>query len=282
MRPRISPLIAVCACLLATQAATRSPEPETPGPQAVTRLAIERSGNKLQITGSASSQAHPTILRESVRQVLGDEAEDQLDLAMTHGMLTPPGWSLITEMVLRAVLVTRQATATVTADTVTVQGVTANVEQWEKAIRRVDAALLEQMHLDYDVVAVDSNDSYSTLCRRQFLQLARNNRIEFFNSGAKISSDAYRSLDAMVELAVQCPSLNIEVIGHTDKSGEEALNLAISKARAESVVTYMTGRGLPDRRLRSAGAGSSDPRIAESDRYSRQRNRRVEFRLIEP
>jgi outer membrane protein OmpA-like peptidoglycan-associated protein len=279
----LAPPIVICTCLLAMQAAaTNLFETETAGPRPATRLTIERNDTGLQITGNASSQAHATILRESVRQILGNDAEDQLDLDLIYGTLTPPGWSLITEMVLRAVLATRHASAEVTADAVNLQGVAADPETWEKAIRRVDAALLDEMRLEYDVLTVDGSETYQTLCRRQFLQLARNNRIEFFNSGAKINSDAYRSLDAMVELAIQCPGLSIEVIGHTDASGEEAVNQVISKARAESVVTYMIDRGLPDRRLTSAGAGSANPLVPESNRNARQRNRRVEFRLIEP
>ena len=184
----------------------------------------------LGIVGSASSAAHETILRETTRTIVGEAVADSLRVDMSVDVLTPPGWSLVTEMVLRAVLATRHATAEVTPAAIVIEGIAADADRWQAAIRRVDAALLAGMRLEHEVLTVDVRASYRTLCRRQFLQLARANRIQFFNSGAAINTDAYRTLDALVELAVQCPSLVIEVIGHTDSSGEEAVNLAISEA----------------------------------------------------
>lgn len=245
-------------------------------------LRITKDADVLGISGSASSDAHETILRETTRSLVGEALDDSLSVDMSVDALTPPGWSLVTEMVLRAVLTTRHATAEVTSTAIAIHGISADTERWQAAIRRVDAALLDGMRLEHEVVAVDVRASYRTLCRRQFLQLARSNRIQFFNSGATINSDAYRALDALVELAVQCPGLVIEVIGHTDSSGEEAANLAISEARAATVVDYMVSRGLPAHRLSGTGAGSSRPLVAESNRNSRRLNRRVEFRLAEP
>ena len=245
-------------------------------------LRISKDADGLGIVGSASSDAHETILRETTRATVGETVADSLSVDMSVGALTPPGWSLVTEMVLRAVLTTQYATAEVTPATIVIKGIGADADRWQTAIQRVDAAKLDGMRLEHEVVSVDSRASYQTLCRRQFLTLARDNKIQFFNSGAAINTDAYRALDALIELAVQCPSLVIEVVGHTDSSGEEAANLAISEARAAAVVDYMVSRGLPTRRLSGTGAGSSRPLVAESNRNSRRLNRRVEFRLAEP
>ena len=244
-------------------------------------LSMSRDAEGLTVSGSASSDAHETILRETARSMLGDDSGESQSFDMSVGPLTPPGWSLITEMVLRTLLTASNASAEITPQAVVIEGVSADADRWEAAIQRVDAALLDGMSLRQQVVAVDLEASYETLCRRQFLQIARDNRIKFFNSGSVINSDAYRSLDALVELSAQCPDLMIEVIGHTDSSGDEAANLAISEARAAAVVAYMVSRGMSGHRLSARGAGSSRPLVADSNRNSRRLNRRVEFRLLE-
>lgn len=244
-------------------------------------LSMSRDAAGLAVSGSASSDAHETILRETARSVLGDDTSESQSFDMSVDALTPPGWSLVTEMVLRALLTTSNASAEITPQAVAIEGISADADRWQAAMQRVDAALLDGMSLRQQVIAVDQQASYETLCRRQFLQIARDNRIRFFNSGSVINSDAYRSLDALVELSAQCPDLMIEVIGHTDSSGEEAANLAISEARAAAVVAYMESRGMPGHRLSARGAGSSRPLVTDANRNARRLNRRVEFRLLE-
>ena len=223
-------------------------------------LSMTRDAEGLTVRGSASSDAHETILRETARSMLGDDTSESRSFDMSVGALTPPGWSLVTEMVLRALLTASNASAEITPQAVVIEGISADADRWQAAIQRVDAALPDGMSLRQQVVTVDLQASYETLCRRQFLQIARDNRIRFFNSGSVINSDAYRSLDALVELSAQCPDLMIEVIGHTDSSGEEAANLAISEARAAAVVAYMVSRGVPGHRLSAQGRRFLPPR----------------------
>ncbi len=245
-------------------------------------LKISRSPSRLGIGGDASSVAHEAILRESVNRFYGDQDLRDVSVDLRKPVHSPPGWALITDMVLRAVSTTRSATAEITASSVRIRGVTSTASEWETALSRVEAALLEGMTLDYQMVTVSKRDSFRSLCRRRFLQLTRNNRIEFFRSAALLRSNAYPTLDAIVETAVDCPQLRIRVTGHTDSSGDEANNVALSQARADAVVTYLRERGLAEDRLEAVGAGSSEPREADSTATSRRKNRRVEFRLLEP
>ena len=73
----------------------------------------------------------------------------------------------------------------------------------------------------------------------------------------------------------------IEVQGHTDPRGGRAYNVRLSQARAESVTKALVQRGVEAERLASKGYGPDVP-IAENDtEEGRQKNRRVQFKIIE-
>jgi outer membrane protein OmpA-like peptidoglycan-associated protein len=61
--------------------------------------------------------------------------------------------------------------------------------------------------------------------------------------------------------------------GHTDARGSDAFNLELSNRRAEAVVGYLEGLGIPRARLQAQGHGESQPRA--EDPFA-DINRRVE------
>jgi flagellar motor protein MotB len=68
------------------------------------------------------------------------------------------------------------------------------------------------------------------------------------------------------------------VVGHTDTIGDPAMNLKLSQARAQSVVSALTTKhGIPASRLFSFGAGPYAPIASNKDEEGRAKNRRVEL-----
>ena len=82
-------------------------------------------------------------------------------------------------------------------------------------------------------------------------------------------------LDELVQVATDCPGGRIEITGHTDASGHETGNIALSQARAEAVASYFVAAGIPPERLLAAGAGSSEPIVQGDDARARRLNRRI-------
>jgi outer membrane protein OmpA-like peptidoglycan-associated protein len=74
----------------------------------------------------------------------------------------------------------------------------------------------------------------------------------------------------------------IEIIGHTDRSGQEAANTLLSQKRAEEVRKALVERGVPSNMLRVKGVGASRPALAESDSYLEDLNRRVTIHVNLP
>lgn len=71
----------------------------------------------------------------------------------------------------------------------------------------------------------------------------------------------------------------VEVSGHTDSSGGDAHNLALSQRRAESVAEYLASQGVQRERLLPEGYGESHPIADNRSEQGRQLNRRVEITL---
>ena len=73
----------------------------------------------------------------------------------------------------------------------------------------------------------------------------------------------------------------VDVIGHTDSSGGDAINQPLSERRASSVATYLIGNGVIRERLYVAGNSARNPIADNSTVDGKAKNRRVEI-LIRP
>ena len=87
-------------------------------------------------------------------------------------------------------------------------------------------------------------------------------------------------LDQVAATMVEYPSTLIDVYGHTDPSGGDAINIPLSKNRAESVAGYLVTRGVNRSRIATQGFGSSQPTADNSTEAGRAQNRRVEVRIV--
>ena len=72
-------------------------------------------------------------------------------------------------------------------------------------------------------------------------------------------------------------SVHIDLTGYTDLSGTQKYNLALSKRRAETVTSYLTGQGVPASAVNVAWRGKENPRVPTPDGVREPQNRRVEI-----
>jgi len=103
----------------------------------------------------------------------------------------------------------------------------------------------------------------------------------FYQVGkADIKSDSYAELNRLVDLLEKVPKLKIEVSGHTDNTGSDAINTKLSRERAEAVKAYLVNKGISEDRLDAKGYGSSRPVASNDNSAGRQLNRRTEYEII--
>ena len=74
----------------------------------------------------------------------------------------------------------------------------------------------------------------------------------------------------------------ILIVGHTDSSGNDAINNPLSVERAQSVRDYLVARGVSVGRVETAGRGKNEPVADNATEAGRAQNRRVEIFLREP
>jgi outer membrane protein OmpA-like peptidoglycan-associated protein len=77
------------------------------------------------------------------------------------------------------------------------------------------------------------------------------------------------------------PKMRIEVSGHTDDVGQHDDNVTLSKKRAESVKNWFVGKGVDPSRIETRGAGPDEPIAPNKGPDGRQKNRRIEFKLLQ-
>ena len=79
---------------------------------------------------------------------------------------------------------------------------------------------------------------------------------------------------------IENPNIEIEVGGHTDNTGDDQANLALSLARAEAVANFLVEAGVPQERLVPTGYGELQPVDSNDTEAGRANNRRTEIKII--
>ncbi len=104
--------------------------------------------------------------------------------------------------------------------------------------------------------------------------------VTFETSSAELTAEARVVLDRVAEALVGNPDVRVRVSGHTDASGSRLFNVDLSQARAESVVAYLTERGVAAARMEARGFGPDQPIADNGTPEGRRMNRRVELERI--
>ncbi|MBN2866302.1 MAG: OmpA family protein [Thiotrichales bacterium] len=103
----------------------------------------------------------------------------------------------------------------------------------------------------------------------------------FFDTDkAVLKTAATEELDVYSGYMTRNPNKNIKVTGHTDSTGTEAYNQALSERRAMSVKTYLEGKGIDGKRIETIGMGETSPVASNKTKEGRAQNRRVEIEVI--
>ncbi|WP_213981485.1 OmpA family protein [Sphingomonas sp. dw_22] len=102
-------------------------------------------------------------------------------------------------------------------------------------------------------------------------------RLSFELGSAQLTRDAMAQADIFAKVLKESAGASGRFLieGHTDSIGSRAMNLDLSRQRAQSVVAYLVGRGVPASKLTAIGYGFAHPRdgLPASD----PSNRRVEI-----
>ncbi|MBO9880297.1 OmpA family protein [Xanthomonas sp. D-109] len=104
--------------------------------------------------------------------------------------------------------------------------------------------------------------------------------ITFDFNQSTLKPQFYSALNGVAQTLGEYNQTMIEVVGHTDSIGSDAVNQRLSEQRASSVAAYLTAQGVQPERIQTLGAGKKYPIADNSTEAGRAQNRRVEIRVV--
>jgi len=111
------------------------------------------------------------------------------------------------------------------------------------------------------------------------LRVDLNSEVTFDVNSASINYSFNETLTKLGNVFSEYDKSNIRIVGHTDSSGSESYNQALSERRATSVSEFLSAKGVSNMRMATEGRGEAQPRAENTTAVGRQLNRRVEIFL---
>ena len=104
--------------------------------------------------------------------------------------------------------------------------------------------------------------------------------VTFDVDSATLKPQFRSTLDQISQSLQTYPDSLIDVYGHTDSTGSDQYNQALSERRAKTVADYLVMRGITGARVRSLGYGETMPVASNDTEQGRALNRRVEIKIV--
>lgn len=112
------------------------------------------------------------------------------------------------------------------------------------------------------------------------VRLIMPNAITFNTNDSVLKSTANPVLDSVAKVAKEYNKTSLRVIGYTDSTGNDKINIPLSQKRAAAVSQYLQLRGVSAVRINAMGLGAQNPIADNATAAGREQNRRVEIYLI--
>lgn len=111
----------------------------------------------------------------------------------------------------------------------------------------------------------------------KMVKVSFNSGILFDLNSSTLSSTSKTDLAQFANVLKNNSDCSINVYGHTDKTGTDAINNPLSLKRAQSVVDYLKQQGVSSSQFKDVvGKGSTDPVPGHENTVNDEANRRVE------
>ena len=107
----------------------------------------------------------------------------------------------------------------------------------------------------------------------------RKTLIYFKHNSNDLEDKAFETLDRIADYVIENPEVNVSVEGYTDSSGSYSYNISVSQFRANTIKSYLVGKGVNSSQIAAKGLGPESPIATNNTEAGRTKNRRVEIKL---
>jgi outer membrane protein OmpA-like peptidoglycan-associated protein len=104
--------------------------------------------------------------------------------------------------------------------------------------------------------------------------------VTFDTDQADVKPQFYATLNSVSTVFKEYKQTLINVVGHTDSTGDANHNYDLSRRRAASVAQYLSAQQLDPHRFSVEGHGANDPIASNASPSGRAQNRRVEITIL--
>jgi OOP family OmpA-OmpF porin len=261
--------------------APETPEDNTAIPEMVATLSPE---GQVQIRGPVINPRAQRTLQTFAYAMFGS---DDIYLSTKLKENLPEGWMVRSLASLAGLSQLNSGLATVSPNNINITGLTGRLAAKTDVAQILIDRLGDGAAFELDVTYLEELDPLARMldgqeCVDEITDLAHKNKIQFEPGSATLDASSRDTVQAIAEVFDRCLEAPIEIGGHTDSQGREEMNLNLSRARAEAVLTALRGVRVKLKSLTAEGYGETQPIADNSTEEGREANRRIEFRLLTP
>jgi general secretion pathway protein A len=103
--------------------------------------------------------------------------------------------------------------------------------------------------------------------------------IYFKHNSNELTDEAFEALNRIAEFMIHNPAAQISIKGYTDATGSYSYNISVSQFRANTIKSYLVGKGVNPSNIKAFGLGPENPIADNETEEGKRLNRRVEIEL---
>lgn len=232
----------------------------------------------LTLRGSLPSETSKTAIVQRARELYGSVPGRVVDELAVDPRVGPAAWADNLPQILPVLgHMMERGSIIIDGRTIVLSGRVDNDHAKAAALREVAPLAHTGLELEDHILAAPSSAHFPSL-QKKLNEILSHASIEFDSNTTTMTPRSRATLDQLITQLRHAPHATIEIGGHTDKYGEPAYNLQLSRHRAEAVRQYFIHHGLTNQ-FTAVGYGASQPLSTAQTRTGLQHNRRIELRV---
>jgi outer membrane protein OmpA-like peptidoglycan-associated protein len=104
--------------------------------------------------------------------------------------------------------------------------------------------------------------------------------IYFKHNSNELPDPSFEALNKIAEYMLHNLDDSINIKGFTDSTGSYSYNVSVSEFRANTIKTFLVGKGVEPARIKTFGLGPENPIASNKTEAGRRQNRRVEIEFV--